>query len=164
MKGVTHIILTLATAILILAPTIPTLTTPAAILGAILFILGAFLGSITPDVDMGKGSAIFHAEIPGAKGKKFFLTPVFGHTINALCYKPVRFVFRLIFGDKIYAKQGHRELPHSPIGILCMSALLTFYIWLVCFALSFIPGLAFLANNPFIFSSAAPSSSDASCT
>ena len=151
MKGVTHIILTLATAILILAPTIPTLTTPMAILGAVLFLLGAFLGSITPDVDMGKGSAIFHAEIPGAKGKKFFLTPVFGHTINALCYKPVRFVFRLIFGDKIYAKQGHRELPHSPIGILCMSALLTFYIWLVCFALSFIPGLAFLANNPFIF-------------
>ena len=147
----TKIILTLATAILILAPTIPTLTTPTAILAAILFLLGAFLGSITPDVDMGKGSAIFHAEIPGAKGKKFFLTPVFGHTINALCYKPVRFVFRLVFGDKIYAKQGHRELPHSPIGILCMSALLTFYIWLVCFALSFIPGLAFLANNPFIF-------------
>ena len=70
MKGVTHIILTLATAILILAPTIPTLTTPTAILGAVLFILGAFLGSITPDVDMGKGSAIFHAEIPGAKGKR----------------------------------------------------------------------------------------------
>ncbi len=151
MKGVTHIVLSLATAILILAPAIPTLTTPAAIIGAVLFILGAFLGSITPDIDMGKGSAIFHAEIPGANGKKFFLTPIFGHTINTLCYKPVRFVFHLIFGDKIYAKHGHRELPHSPIGIFFMSVLLTFYIWLVCFALSFIPGLSLLANNPLIF-------------
>ena len=32
-----------------------------------------------------------------------------------------------------------------------MSVLLTFYIWLVCFALSFIPGLSLLANNPLIF-------------
>ena len=151
MKGSTHILLTLATAILILAPAIPTLTTPAAILGAVLFVLGAFLGSITPDIDMGKGSAIFHAEIPGAKGKKFPLTPIFGHFINIFCYKPVRFVFHLIFGDKIYAKHGHRELPHSPIGIFFMSLLLTIYIWAVCFALSFIPGLSFLANNPLIF-------------
>lgn len=151
MKGSTHILLTLATTLLVLAPFVPRLTAIPAILACILFMLGAFFGSVTPDVDMGKGSAIFHAEIPGAKGKKFILTPIFGHTINILCYKPVRAVFHLIFGDKIYAKQGHRELPHSPIGIIFMSALLTLYIWLVCFGLSFIPGLEMIRNNIFIF-------------
>ena len=114
-------------------------------------ILGVFFGSITPDVDFGKGSAIFHAEIPGAKGKKFFLTPVFGYTICYTVYYPVRALFVLIFGKKIYAKDGHRELPHSPLGCTCMAILLTVYVWVICFALSLLPPFAGLFNNPRIF-------------
>lgn len=153
MKGITHITLSLTTLLLILAPLTHAFIDIGleSILPLILIVLGVFFGSITPDVDLGKNSAIFHAEIPGAKGKKFFLTPVFGYTVCYTVYYPVRALFVLIFGKKIYAKEGHRELPHSPIGCICMSILLTAYIWLICFALSLIPALSGLFNNPCIF-------------
>lgn len=156
MKGLTHIILSMSTLLLILAPSAgklinPDIGYPEIILGIVLLLIGVFIGSITPDIDKGSNSAIFHSQIPGAKGKKFILTPVFGFIINYACYKPIRFVFRIIFGKKIYAKSGHRELPHSPIGVVLISALLTLYIWLVCFALSYIPALSFLYNNVFVF-------------
>ncbi|HJJ39555.1 MAG TPA: metal-dependent hydrolase [Methanocorpusculum sp.] len=144
MKGSTHLLLSLSTALLTAAPFLLQITNPTRIIAVILFFLGVFVGALTPDIDKGTEAAIYHSSIPGAKGKKFFLTPVFGFIINWLCYRPVRAVFHLLFGDKIYAKQGHRELPHSPIGIICISAMLTFWIELVCFGLSFIPALAVL--------------------
>ncbi|MDO5846121.1 MAG: metal-dependent hydrolase [Methanocorpusculum sp.] len=151
MKGSTHILLTLLTALVILAPLVPGLLDLPSLIAALVLLLGIFFGSITPDIDKGSGSAIFHSEIPGAKGRKFHLTPIFGYLINFTCYKPLRFIFRIIFGKKIYAKQGHRELPHSPIGVFLIALLLTLYIWLICFALSLIPGLAFFSNNNLIF-------------
>lgn len=151
MKGITHITLSILTLLVILAPLTSSLLKIEAIPGLILLFLGVFIGSITPDIDKGSGSAIFHSEIPGGKGKKFHLTPIFGYTIYFTCYKPLQLLFRLIFGKKIYAKQGHRELPHSPIGVILISALLTLYIWLICFALSMIPALSFLYNNTLIF-------------
>ena len=151
MKGITHITLTMLTALVILAPLTNFLLTLAALPAVIFLFLGTFLGSLTPDIDKGKEAAIYHAEIPGAGGKKFHLTPIFGYVINYACYKPIHFVFRLIFGKKIYAIHGHRELPHSPIGILFISAMLTAYIWFICFALSFLPYLGFLYNPALIF-------------
>lgn len=151
MKGSTHLVLSLSTALLIASPFILQLTTLPRILGIILFFAGVFFGALAPDIDKGTAAAIYHSSIPGAKGKRFFLTPVFGFIINWLCYRPIRAVFHLFFGDRIYAKQGHRELPHSPIGVVLISLLLTFWIWLVCFGLSFIPALAGVRSSPFIF-------------
>ncbi|HKL97626.1 MAG TPA: metal-dependent hydrolase [Methanocorpusculum sp.] len=151
MKGVTHITLTMATMLVILAPLTSSLLALESIPAVIILLLGAFIGSLVPDIDKGKEAAIYHAQIPGARGKKFHLTPVFGYAIYYTCYKPLQIIFRVIFGKKIYAIHGHRELPHSPIGILLISALVTFYIWLICFALSSIPYLGFLYNNSLIF-------------
>ena len=150
MKGSTHLLLSLSTALLVASPFVLQITTLSRIVAVILFFLGVFVGALTPDIDKGTEAAIYHSSIPGAKGKRFFLTPVFGFIINWLCYRPVRAVFHLVFGDKIYAKQGHRELPHSPIGIICISAMLTLWIELVCFGLSFIPALAGIRFHPFI--------------
>ena len=145
--------LSLTTLLVILAPLTRTFLDidPDVVIPLILIVLGVFFGSITPDVDLGKNSAIFHSSIPGAKGKKFFLTPVFGYTVCYTVYYPVRALFVLFFGKKIYAKEGHRELPHSPLGCICMAILLTAYIWLICFCLSFVPALSGLYNHPCIF-------------
>ncbi|MEA5037132.1 hypothetical protein SDC9_20455 [bioreactor metagenome] len=151
MKGITHILLTLATILVILAPLTPSLLIWESIPAVLLLLLGAFLGSLTPDIDKGKEAAIYHAEIPGARGRKFHLTPVFGYALYYTCYKPLQFIFLIIFGKKIYAIHGHRELPHSPIGIVLISVLVTFYIWIICFALSFVPYLNFLYNDPLIY-------------
>jgi membrane-bound metal-dependent hydrolase YbcI (DUF457 family) len=151
MKGITHITLTMATMLVILAPLTNTLLTLESIPSVLILLLGAFFGSLTPDIDKGKEAAIYHSEIPGAGGRKFYLTPVFGYALYYSCYKPLQFIFRIIFGKKIYAIHGHRELPHSPIGILLISAFVTFYIWLICFALSFVPYLDFLYNNSLIY-------------
>ncbi|HJJ31367.1 MAG TPA: metal-dependent hydrolase [Methanocorpusculum sp.] len=150
MKGSTHLLISLSTALLAASPFLLQITNPTRIIAVILFFLGVFVGALAPDIDKGTDAAIYHSSIPGAKGKKFILTPVFGFIINWLCYRPVRAVFHLIFGDKIYAKQGHRELPHSPVGIICMSVMLTFWMELVCFGLSFIPVLAGLRFHPLI--------------
>jgi membrane-bound metal-dependent hydrolase YbcI (DUF457 family) len=151
MKGITHIILTMATMLVVLAPLTPSLFTLESIPAVILLLLGAFFGSLAPDIDKGKEAAIYHSEIPGARGKKFPLTPIFGYALYYTCYKPLQFLFRIIFGTKIYAINGHRELPHSPIGILLISILVTGYIWLICFALSFVPYLSPLYNNSLIY-------------
>ncbi len=147
MKGSTHIILSLLTGVVILAP----LTGLISPITAVVILLGIFFGSIAPDVDKGRGSAIFHSALPGAKGRRFPLTPLIGYTIYFLCYKPLSLIFVGIFGQKILPKQGHRELPHSPIGVICISALLTLWVWLICYALSMIPYLEFLRDNPQIW-------------
>ena len=151
MKGITHITLTIATMLVILAPLTYSLLTLESIPAVLILLLGTFFGSLTPDIDKGKEAAIYHSEIPGARGRKFHLTPVFGYALYYTCYRPLQFIFCLIFGKKIYAIHGHRELPHSPIGILFISAMLTAYIWLICFALSIFPYLGFLYNNTLIF-------------
>jgi len=151
MKGITHITLTMATMLVILAPLTYSLLTLESIPAVLILLLGTFFGSLTPDIDKGKEAAIYHSEIPGAGGRKFHLTPVFGYALYYTCYKPLQFLFLILFGKKIYAINGHRELPHSPIGIFLISALVTFYIWLICFALSFVPYLYFLYNNSLIY-------------
>ncbi|WP_319379226.1 metal-dependent hydrolase [uncultured Methanocorpusculum sp.] len=151
MKGITHIILTMATMLVVLAPLTPSLFTLESIPAVIILLLGAFFGSLAPDIDKGKEAAIYHSEIPGGRGKKFPLTPIFGYALYYFCYKPLQFVFRIIFVTKIYAINGHRELPHSPIGILLISILVTIYLWLICFALSFVPYLSPLYNNSLIY-------------
>lgn len=147
MKGSTHLLLSLLTGLVILAPLAGLIHWS----WSIIILLGIFFGSIAPDVDKGRGSAIFHSAIPGAKGVRFFLTPVIGYFLYIFCYKPLSMIFVGIFGIKILPKQGHRELPHSSIGIVCISALLTFWVWVFCYALSYIPYLAFLRDNMLIW-------------
>lgn len=147
MKGSAHIVLSLLTGFVILAPLIGIIHWSF----AVVMLLGIFFGSIAPDVDKGKGSAIFHSEIPGAKGKKFFLTPVIGYFLYYFCYKPLSIIFIGVFGEKILPKQGHREMPHSPIGIVAISILFTFWVWLFCYALSYIPYLEFLRGSILIW-------------
>ncbi len=118
---------------------------------AVVILFGIFFGAIAPDIDKGRGSAIFHSTIPGAKGKRFFAIPIVGYFLYIFCYKPLSTIFVGIFGIKILPKQGHRELPHSPIGIICISGLLTIWIWLFCYALSYIPYLDFLRDNILIW-------------
>ena len=115
MKGITHIALTLATMLVILAPLTPSLLTWESIPAVLLLLLGAFFGSLTPDIDKGKEAAIYHAEIPGAGGRKFHLTPVFGYALYYTCYKPLQVLFRILFGKKIYAVHGHRELDRKSV-------------------------------------------------
>ena len=117
MKGSTHILLSVLTGLVILAPVAGLIHWS----WSVIILLGIFFGSLAPDVDKGRDSAIFHSSIPGAKGRRFFLTPVIGYFIYIFCYKPLSIIFLGIFGRKILPKQGHRELPHSPIGIICMS-------------------------------------------
>lgn len=147
MKGSTHIILSLLTGLVILAPLVG-LVSPVI---AVIILLGIFFGSIAPDVDKGRGSAIFHSTLPGGKGHRFPLTPLVGYTIYYLCYKPLSIIFVGIFSRKILPKQGHRELPHSPIGVIGISLLLTLWIWIICYGLSMLPYLAFLRDNPLIW-------------
>jgi membrane-bound metal-dependent hydrolase YbcI (DUF457 family) len=113
-------------------------------------LFGIFFGSIAPDVDKNRNSAIFHAAIPGAKGRRFFLTPVIGYFLYFFCYKPLAIIFVSIFGQKIFPKRGHRELPHSPIGIVCISTLLTIWLWLISHVLSYIPYFEVLQDNTLI--------------
>ena len=147
MKGSTHILLSLLTGFVILAPVAGLIHWS----WSLVILLGIFFGSIAPDVDKGRDSAIFHSAIPGAKGRRFFLTPVIGYFLYIFCYKPLSIIFVGIFGSKILPKQGHRELPHSPIGVVCMSALLTLWLWLFCYALSYIPHLEFFRDNILIW-------------
>ena len=147
MKGSTHILLSVLTGLVILAPVAGLIHWS----WSVIILLGIFFGSLAPDVDKGRDSAIFHSSIPGAKGRRFFLTPVIGYFIYIFCYKPLSIIFLGIFGRKILPKQGHRELPHSPIGIICMSALLTLWLWIFCYVLSYIPYLEFLRNNIWSF-------------
>ena len=147
MKGSTHILLSVLTGLVILAPVAGLIHWS----WSVIILLGIFFGSLAPDVDKGRDSAIFHSSIPGAKGRRFFLTPVIGYFIYIFCYKPLSIIFLGIFGRKILPKQGHRELPHSPIGIICMSALLTLWLWIFCYVLSYIPYLEFLRNNTLIW-------------
>jgi hypothetical protein len=147
MKGSAHIFLSLLTGCVILAP----LTGVLHWTWVPVILAGIFFGSIAPDIDKGKGSAIFHSAIPGAKGRRFFITPVIGYFLYYFCYKPLSVLFRGIFGEKILPKQGHRELPHSPIGIVCISLLFTFWVWLICCLLSYVPYLGFLRGNLLIW-------------
>lgn len=147
MKGSTHILLSVLTGLVILAPVAGLIHWS----WSVIILLGIFFGSLAPDVDKGRDSAIFHSSIPGAKGRRFFLTPVIGYFLYIFCYKPLSVIFLGIFGRKILPKQGHRELPHSPIGIICMSVLLTLWLWIFCYVLSYIPYLEFLRNNTLIW-------------
>jgi hypothetical protein len=147
MKSSIHVLLSLLTGLVILSP----IAGFTHWLWLIIILLGIFFGSIAPDMDRGRDSAIFHTTIPGAKGRKFFLTPIMGYFLYFFCYKPLVIIFVNIFGQKIFPKQGHRELPHSPIGIVCMSALLTFWLWFFCNALSYEPHAEFLRNNILIW-------------
>lgn len=147
MKGSTHILLSLLTGFVILAPIAGMIPWSWSVVA----LFGIFFGSIAPDIDKGRGSAIFHSTIPGAKGKRFFAIPIVGYFLYIFCYKPLSMIFVGIFGIKILPKQGHRELPHSPIGIICISGLLTLWIWLFCYALSYIPYLEFLRDNMLIW-------------
>lgn len=78
MKGVTHIILTMETMLVIFTPLTNSLFTLKSIPAVlILLLLGTLIGSLALDIDKGKEADIYPAEIPGARDKKFHLTSVF---------------------------------------------------------------------------------------
>eukprot|EP00831_Metopus_contortus_P069336 TRINITY_DN62298_c0_g1_i1.p2 TRINITY_DN62298_c0_g1~~TRINITY_DN62298_c0_g1_i1.p2 ORF type:complete len:113 (+),score=9.14 TRINITY_DN62298_c0_g1_i1:180-518(+) len=58
MKGITHITLTMATMLVILAPLTNSLLTLESIPAVIILLLGAFFGSLAPDIDKGTEAAI----------------------------------------------------------------------------------------------------------
>ena len=128
MKGGHHVLLSLCTAAVLLAPAAGTLPLPT--LGAVLS--GIFIGSLAPDADA-SDAAIFH----GRRGRLGLLLPLFGYTIRYLIYYPISCIFRFIFGSQ--ARPRHRGLLHSAIGVAFSSVLLSLYIRLALLVLG-LPG------------------------
>jgi len=61
----------MATMLVILAPLTTSLLALGSIPAVLIILPGAFFGSLTPDIQKGKETAIYHSEIPGAWGKTF---------------------------------------------------------------------------------------------
>jgi inner membrane protein len=129
MRGDQHVIISLCSAGLLLAPFTATLE-PRLI---VLALFGVFVGSLAPDADAA-GSAIFHTRINGIRGIKgqivnafAIILPAFGYTIRYLVYFPLSFVLRLALGRE-YQHQ-HRGLLHSLPGAAMTTPLVCAYLW-----------------------------------
>lgn len=131
MRGDQHVSLSLATAGLLIAPSLPALD-PALIA---LLLFGVFVGSLAPDADA-VDAAIFNGRIGGAKGKRgqvlngiAVVLPIFGYTIRYLIYYPLSLVFQLLL-RKSY-RHRHRGLLHSFAGVGLTSLVLSGYLALI---------------------------------
>ncbi len=131
MRGDQHVSLSLATAGLLIAPSLPVLD--PALIAVLLF--GVFIGSLAPDADA-VDAAIFNGRIGGVKGKKgqvlngfAVVLPVFGYTIRYLIYYPLSLIFSLLL-RKSY-RHRHRGLLHSFAGVGLTSVILSGYLALI---------------------------------
>ncbi|WP_214019908.1 metal-dependent hydrolase [Methanoculleus sp.] len=131
MRGDQHVSLSLATAGLLIAPSLPVLDP---VLSAVL-LFGVFVGSLAPDADA-VDAAIFNGRIDGTKGKRgqvvnglAVVLPVFGYTIRYLIYYPLSLVFMLLL-RKSY-RHRHRGLLHSFAGVGLTTLVLSGYLALI---------------------------------
>lgn len=124
MNGEEHITISLATAAVVIVPWVSVL--PPEWIVAALF--GVFIGALAPDADA-SDSAIFHTRIPGGKGKRLIVLPVFGYAIRYLIYYPISLPFIALLGER--GMPRHRGVLHSAIGVGLMTVLLGAYAWTI---------------------------------
>jgi inner membrane protein len=124
LNGDEHITISLATAAAVLAPWLWSIHPAWLIAG----IFGVFIGALAPDADA-NDSAIFHTRVPGGRGKKLVILPVFGYGIRYLIYYPISLPFIALCGER--GMPRHRGVLHSLIGAVLMTALLGFYAWAI---------------------------------
>ncbi|WP_292519945.1 metal-dependent hydrolase [Methanoculleus sp.] len=131
MRGDQHVSLSLATAALLIAPSLPVLD--PTLIAVLLF--GVFVGSLAPDADA-IDAAIFNGRIGGVKGKGgqilngfAVVLPIFGYTIRYLIYYPLSLIFSLIL-RKSY-RHRHRGLLHSIPGVGLTTLVLSGYLALI---------------------------------
>ncbi len=127
MRGDQHVLITLFSGGLLLAPHVALLA-PAEV-AALLF--GLFVGSLAPDADA-TDAAIFHTRIPGLKGPTRGLVngaaqtlPFFGYLIRYGEYYPAAGVFWLLSRGRL--KAGHRGVLHSLLGVGLITGLTGLY-------------------------------------
>jgi len=123
-NGDEHLTISLATAAVVLVPWIATL--PPEWLVAALF--GVFIGALAPDADA-NDSAIFHTRVPGGKGKRLIVLPIFGYAIRYLVYYPISLPFIAVLGER--GMPRHRGVLHSAIGVGLMTLVLEIYAWAI---------------------------------
>lgn len=124
MNGNEHITISIATAAVVLVPWLWSIH-PAWLIAAL---FGVFIGALAPDADA-NDSAIFHTRIPGGRGKRLIILPLFGYGIRYLIYYPISLPFIALCGKR--GMPRHRGVLHSLIGVVLMTALLGFYAWAI---------------------------------
>jgi membrane-bound metal-dependent hydrolase YbcI (DUF457 family) len=123
-NGDEHLSISLATAAVVLVPWVSVL--PPEWLVAALF--GVFIGALAPDADA-NDSAIFHTRVPGGKGKRLVVLPLFGYAIRYLIYYPISLPFIALLGER--GMPRHRGVLHSAIGVVLMTLVLGAYAWAI---------------------------------
>lgn len=118
MLGRDHLLLTLATVSLVLAPLFAAY--PAIVLVAL---VGTAIGSLIPDADA-EDAAIFHTRVRGVRGNVGkainaigLLYPAFGYVTRYLIYKPAVRVYDDYVFRGIAIEERHRGFLHSLLGI-----------------------------------------------
>lgn len=136
MLGRDHLLLSVATVSLVLAPLFTLY--PTAMLVAV---VGAAIGSLVPDADS-PDAAIFHPRVRGVRGDLGkivnsigVLFPAFGYPTKYLIYEPsVTFYDRFVFPDtSIQAR--HRGLLHSLLGLGTATVLTGSYLLVILAAI-----------------------------
>jgi membrane-bound metal-dependent hydrolase YbcI (DUF457 family) len=135
MLGRDHLLLSVATVSLILAPLFTLY--PNAVLVAL---VGASIGSLIPDADS-PDAAIFHTEVRGLRGSigkvlnSFgVLYPIFGYITKYLIYKPaVKFYDTVVFDEKTVVER-HRGFLHSFLGLGTATVLTGVYLLPILYA------------------------------
>ncbi|MDK2974391.1 MAG: inner membrane protein [Methanofollis sp.] len=123
-KGDEHLAISLATAAVVLVPWI-SLAQPEWLVAAL---FGVFIGALAPDADA-NDSAIFHTRVPGVKGKRLIILPIFGYVIRYLVYYPISLPFIAVLGER--GMPRHRGILHSAIGVGLMTMVLGIYAWVI---------------------------------
>ncbi|HZD43135.1 MAG TPA: metal-dependent hydrolase [Methanomicrobiales archaeon] len=119
MKGDQHVLLSILSAAIVIAPLVDTLT----LLSTAVLFFGVLIGSLAPDADAAD-AAIFHG-----KKKTSLLLPLFGYTIRYLIYYPMTLGSRLLFGGR--GRPRHRGILHSLAGVTVTSVLISLYIFAI---------------------------------
>lgn len=120
---------------------------------SVVFLLGAAIGSLIPDVDA-SDATIFHSHVrglnsePGKAVGKFIgpVLPLFGYTTKYMIYKPVVHVFNFVTSYEFTEK--HRNFSHSILGVVTLTAVTGLYITPVLIYTGF---FAFMPLAVFLF-------------
>lgn len=144
MLGRQHLMLTLATGLLLSTPFIDIY--PGLVLTGF---IGLAVGSLIPDVDA-HDSAVFHTSMKGLNtepGKAINIVfmpviPFFGYSTKYLIYKPAVHVMNF-FSNKYSFHERHRSFSHSILGVFTMAFMTGLYItpvllYLQIFSLSYL--------------------------
>lgn len=130
MRGEQHILISILSMALLLAPWIPNMEIP----WALVFFTGVFIGSLAPDADAANAT-IMHGLKVGSSFRglgrhiSVFL-PIIGYLIRYLIYYPLSALFWIATFGRI--KPHHRGLLHSLPGIALTTVLLISYLRVAC--------------------------------